>query len=257
MNFQHFHHPPAPMWGQSNSQHRPPPPIILSNPPPMILHPQPHQPHPHVVHPHSEKRYTEEELELREMKAAKAEKARLKAERNKKAWKRQKYGPQHFQEEIIQQNEHHEQYHEPQNHDIVHDVVVHEQKQEAHIDTSDTKRKDQVKGKLICTKGSTYFKKYLKKKWQRGLIFLLIFACMLAHIAILRQTQNKIQLTKEKENIKNYIIGSFVGGIFIFVGILGLASYCQRSITLSILFLIFLLFGTVCLNIHFIIQFEK
>ena len=80
---------------------------------------------------------------------------------------------------------------------------------------------------------------------------------MLAHIAILRQTQNKIQLTKEKENIKNYIIGSFVAGIFIVVGILGLASYCQRSITLSILFLIFLLFGTVCLNIHFIIQFEK
>ena len=249
-------YPSFPMNPQPMSVTRPP--TIYANPAPVLL-----SHNSSLQSTHSHKSQGDLVLELATYKATKeAEEATKEAAKLKK-WKKEynkvKYGNSHntntnlsyldqYQEGV------HNSHQNNQSSTVTPTLIAPAATAATTATSTDAKWKDKNKDSILCKKG--FLGKSLKKSWKRVLIYVLIFLCMVAHIAILRQSLEKINLSQNQEDIKNKIIGVFVAAVMIFILILGVFLYCFRWITLFFLVLTLGLVVTAITNIIFLIQLE-
>lgn len=257
-------HIPQPMV-QQPSMHHPTHSTIIARPPAPTLLSQSH--HPTQSHPHHPTQsHSHDAVELARMKGVQEGIQAAREKKWRKAYILQKeaalrqgqiYNPhQDYQEHPQEANHHIQNHQQAHTHTNTPTLIASTATTPAAASTSTEteKWKDKHKGSYICKKG--FLAKKLKKIWKRGLIYLLIFICMVAHIAILRQSLDKINLSQNQEDIKNKIIGVFIVAIIIFIAILGVFIYCFRYITLFFLFLTLGLLATAITNIIFLIQLE-
>jgi len=249
---QGFHMHPLPMITQ-----RPPPPTIYAHapahPPPTLL-PISHSNSNSHSNSHSNSN-SHDAVQLARMQGVEDGKKAAKEKKWKKAYDEQKAAKRQGQNFDPLYDSHHdyEQHHTPNHQQANAPTLIASATASTGTSTETEKGKNKHKGIFICKKTSLVT---LKNKWKRGLIYLLIFICMVAHMAILRQSLDKINLSQNQEDIKNKIIGVFIVAIIICIAMLGVFYYCIRYITLSFLILTLGLLATAITNIIFLIQLE-